>query len=128
MTNQRFAELFHGSPRKPEDQITEREINLASSIPAVTEEIVLKMASFAREQTGKKNLCLSGGVALIVWLMANCSQKIFENIWIQPASGDAGRERGSCFIFELSALKSGKEGKQARFNGWQLSWLSIYQL
>ena len=64
MTNHRFAKIFDGPPRKPEDQITEREINLAASIQAVTEEIVIKMAIFAREETGKKNLCLSGGVAL----------------------------------------------------------------
>ena len=64
MTNHRFAKIFDGPPRKPEDQITEREINLAASIQAVTEEIVIKMATFAREETGKKNLCLSGGVAL----------------------------------------------------------------
>ena len=69
-------------PRKPEDQITEREINLAASIQAVTEEIVLKMAIFAREETGKKNLCLSGGVAfLIAWQIPNCSQKRYLKIF-----------------------------------------------
>ena len=82
MTNHRFSEIFDGPPRKAEDQITEREINLAASIQSVTEEVVIKMATFAREETGKNNLCLSGGVAL------NCvangklqSKKIFENIW-----------------------------------------------
>jgi len=99
MTNDRFSNLFGGPPRKPEENISEREINLASSIQSVTEEIVLKMAAFAREETGKKNLCLSGGVAL------NCvangklqASKIFENIWIQPASGDAGGALG-CALF-----------------------------
>ena len=75
MTNHRFAKIFDGPPRKPEDQITEREINLAASIQAVTEEVVIKMATFAREETGKNNLCLSGGVPLIAWQMANFSQK-----------------------------------------------------
>ena len=63
MTNNRFAKLFGGQPRKAEEKITEREIDLASSIQAVTEEIVFKMAKFAREETGKSNLCLFGGVA-----------------------------------------------------------------
>ena len=106
MTNHRFAKLFDGPPRKPEDQITEREINLAASIQAVTEEIVIKMATFAREETGKKNLCLSGGVAL------NCvangklqSKKIFENIWIQPASGDAGGALGAALFANYQLLK-----------------------
>ena len=62
MTNHRFAKLFDGAARKAEDKITEREINLAASIQAVTEEIVIRMATFAREETGKKNLCLSGGL------------------------------------------------------------------
>ena len=106
MTNHRFAKIFDGPPRKPEDQITEREINLATSIQAVTEEIVIKMATFAREVTDKKNLCLSGGVAL------NCvangklqSKKIFENIWIQPASGDAGGALGAALFANYQLLK-----------------------
>lgn len=106
MTNHRFAKLFDGPPRQPEDQITEREINLAASIQAVTEEIVIKMATFAREETGKKNLCLSGGVAL------NCvangklqSKKIFENIWFQPASGDAGGALGAALFANYQLLK-----------------------
>ena len=105
MTNHRFAKIFDGPPRKPEDQITEREINLASSIQAVTEEVVIRMATFAREETGKNNLCLSGGVAL------NCvangklqSQKIFENIWIQPASGDAGGALGAALFTNYQLL------------------------
>jgi carbamoyltransferase len=106
MTNNRFANLFDGPPRKPEEKITEREINLAASIQAVTEEIVLKMAKFAREETGKSNLCLSGGVAL------NCvangklqASKIFDNIWIQPASGDAGGALGAALFTNFQLLK-----------------------
>jgi carbamoyltransferase len=106
MTNHRFAKLFGGSPRKAEEKITEREINLAASIQAVTEEIVFKMAKFAREETGKTNLCVSGGVAL------NCvangklqASKIFENIWIQPASGDAGGALGAALFANYQLLK-----------------------
>ena len=108
MTNAKFAKLFGGPPRKSESDITEREINLASSIQAVTEEIVLRMARYARELTQKEKLCLSGGVAL------NCvangklvEQKIFKEIWIQPASGDAGGALG-CALFTHFQLM-GKE-------------------
>ena len=99
MTTEKFSKLFGGLPRKSESQITEREMNLASSIQAVTEEIVLRMASYARDLTGKKNLCLSGGVAL------NCvangkllDSGLFDRIWVQPASGDAGGALG-CALF-----------------------------
>ena len=99
MTTEKFSKLVGGPPRKSESQITEREMNLASSIQAVTEEIVLRMASFARDLTGKKNLCLSGGVAL------NCvangkllDSGLFDRIWVQPASGDAGGALG-CALF-----------------------------
>ena len=106
MTNHRFSKLFGGQPRKAEEKITNREVDLAASIQAVTEEIVLKMAKFAHKETGKKNLCLSGGVAL------NCvangklhSSKIFENIWIQPASGDAGGALGAALFVNYQLLK-----------------------
>ena len=119
MTNHRFAKLFDGPPRKAEDQITEREINLAASIQAVTEEIVVKMATYAREETGKKNLCLSGGVAL------NCvangklhSANIFENIWIQPASGDAGGALGAALFANYKLLKRNRDvDKNDSMNG-----------
>lgn len=96
MTNHRFDELFGGPPRKGESEITQREMDLAASVQVVTEEVMLKMARYARAVTGKKNLCLAGGVAL------NCvangkilEQEIFENVWIQPASGDAGGALGA---------------------------------
>jgi carbamoyltransferase len=98
-TNHKFHELFQGDPRVSESRITKKEMDLAASIQVVTEEIMLKMARHARELTGEKNLCLSGGVAL------NCvangklqAQKIFDNIWIQPAAGDAGGALGASFI------------------------------
>ena len=99
MTSEKFDQLFGGSSRKSESKISEREINLASSIQAVTEEIVLRMARHAKEVTGLSNLCLAGGVAL------NCvangklvKSKIFDRVWIQPASGDAGGALGSALF------------------------------
>ena len=99
MTSKKFDQLFGGSSRKSESKISEREINLASSIQAVTEEIVLRMARHAKEVTGLSDLCLAGGVAL------NCvangklvKSKIFDRVWIQPASGDAGGALGSALF------------------------------
>jgi carbamoyltransferase len=65
MTNNKFAKLFGGPPRKPEEKITQREMDIAASIQKVTENIMLKIGKYVYEQTGKKNLCLAGGVALI---------------------------------------------------------------
>jgi len=96
MTNRRFAELFDGPARKPESEITKRELDLAASIQVVTEEIVLSMARAAAESTGARDACLAGGVAL------NCvangrllREGPFERIWIQPAAGDAGGAVGA---------------------------------
>ena len=96
MTNRRFDKLFGGPPRKPEAEITQREMDIAASIQTVTEEVVLKMANHVYSETGQKNLCLAGGVAL------NCvangrilRESPFENIWIQPSAGDAGGALGA---------------------------------
>ena len=96
MTHRRFADLFGGPERKPEALITQREMDLAASIQTVTEDIVLRMARHLHHLTGEKNLCMAGGVAL------NCvangrlmREGPFENIWIQPASGDAGGALGA---------------------------------
>lgn len=96
MTNNKFHELFGGPPRKSETELTQREMDLAASIQKVTEDIVLRLAKGIAKETGERNLCLAGGVAL------NCvangillREKIFENIWIQPAAGDAGGALGS---------------------------------
>lgn len=96
MTNERFDRLFGAAPRKPESALTQREMDIAASIQVVTEEIVIKLARGIKKSTGLKNLCLAGGVAL------NCvangkllREDIFDNIWIQPASGDAGGAVGA---------------------------------
>ncbi|MGA1842086.1 MAG: carbamoyltransferase [bacterium] len=99
MTNERFNRLFDGPPRKPETEITEREMDIARSIQIVTEEIVLRMARYAHYLTYSENLCLAGGVAL------NCvsngrllREGPFKNIWIQPAAGDAGGALGAALM------------------------------
>jgi carbamoyltransferase len=98
MTNRRFDKIFGGSARSPESPITQREMDIASSIQAVTEEVVLRIARTVRRELGVENLCLAGGVAL------NCvangklwREKIFKNIWVQPAAGDAGGAVGAAF-------------------------------
>jgi carbamoyltransferase len=96
MTNERFAELFGGPARRPESRITRREMDLARSVQAITEEAMLRMARHAHQLTGERYLCLAGGVAL------NCvgngrllREGPFEDIWIQPAAGDAGCALGA---------------------------------
>jgi carbamoyltransferase len=95
MTSKRFNRIFDGPPRRPESPITQREADMAASIQQVIEEIMLRMARHAHERTGQRNLCMAGGVAL------NCvangrlfREGPFENIWIQPAAGDAGGALG----------------------------------
>ncbi len=97
MTNDKFNKLFGQKPRNPKiDQITQFHMDIASSIQKVTEEIMIKICRGIRKEYGVKNLCLAGGVAL------NCvangkilKEKIFDNIWIQPAAGDAGGSLGA---------------------------------
>jgi carbamoyltransferase len=99
MTHRRFETLFDGPPRQPESRITRREMDLAASIQQVTERIVLQMARSARDRTGCENLCLAGGVALNC--VANGKLRdagIFKEIWIQPASGDAGGALGAALL------------------------------
>ncbi len=99
MTNRRFDKLFGAPRRKPESRVTQREMDLARSIQEVTEEVMLRITRHVHQVTGQKNLCLAGGVAL------NCvgngrllREGPFENIWIQPASGDAGGALGAAYF------------------------------
>ena len=96
MTNKKFNALFGGPPRASETELTQREMDLAASVQKVTEDIVVQIARGIAKETGEKNLCLAGGVAL------NCvangillRENIFEKIWIQPAAGDAGGALGA---------------------------------
>ena len=100
MTNKHFNNLFGQKPRKPEEEITQFHMDIASSIQKVTEEIMVKLAKSIRKDYGLKNLCLAGGVAL------NCvangkilKEQIFEKIWIQPAAGDAGGSLGAALAY-----------------------------
>ncbi len=95
MTNRAFDRLFGGPPRKPESRVTQREMDLARSIQVITEEVMLKMASFAKKETGMKYLCLAGGVALNCVANGRVLREVpFDEVWIQPAAGDAGGALG----------------------------------
>ena len=128
MTNRAFDSIFDGRPRKPEARITQREMDLARSIQVITEEVMLKMARHVHKETGMKRLCLAGGVAL------NCvangrilREGPFQDIWIQPAAGDAGGALGIAMAIwhrylgkpRLSAEKAGtwRSARAAHDNG-----------
>ena len=107
MTNNKFNKLFGGPPRKPESKLRQKDMDLARSIQEVIEEIVIKIAHHVRKNTGMKYLCLAGGVAL------NCvsngkllRSKIFDDIYIQPAAGDAGGAIGCALITWYDYLKN----------------------
>ena len=96
MTNEKFNRLLGGVPRNPETEISQRDMDIAASIQKVTEEVLIKLVKGVAKTSGQKNLCLAGGVAL------NCvangkllREEIFEDIWVQPASGDAGGALGA---------------------------------
>ena len=111
MTNEKFAELFGGERRAPESLITKREMDIAASAQKVTEEVILLLARHAKEITGMNHLVMAGGVAL------NCvangklvQENIFDDIWIQPAAGDAGGALGAALYAEYQL---GKEKRVA---------------
>ena len=117
MTNENFNKLFNRKPRKSESEITQFEMDLASSLQIITEEIVIKLAKTAKKITGAKNLTLAGGVAL------NCvangvllREKIFENIWVQPASGDAGGALGVAMAIYFDHLNKPRDADEINDN------------
>lgn len=124
MTSERFHSLFGGAPRKPEAALTQREMDLAASVQAVTEEAVLRLAKEAARSTGADHLCLAGGVAL------NCvangrllREKIFKGIWVQPAAGDAGGALGAALAVHHMMLDGerphapGRDGMSGAYLG-----------
>ncbi|MDJ0597630.1 MAG: carbamoyltransferase [Crocosphaera sp.] len=122
MTNRKFAQLFGQPPRKPESQISQREMNIAASIQKVTEEIVLKLANAAHKELGIDNLCLAGGVAL------NCvsngrllREGKFKDIWIQPAAGDSGGAIGAALAIWHQYLENPRY--VAHYDGMQGAYL-----
>jgi carbamoyltransferase len=123
MTNRRFAELFDGLPRVPDSPITRREMDLAASCQAVTEEAIFRIARHAYELTGEEDLCLAGGVAL------NCvangrllREGPFERVWVQPAAGDAGGALGAALFAWHQILDNPREadGEHDAMNGGYL--------
>ena len=115
MTNERFHQLFGGEPRKPEEELTQRVMDLARSIQEVTDLAVLRMAKHVRKQTGMRHLCMAGGVAL------NCvtngkllREKVFDRLWIQPAAGDAGGALGAAL-----AATYVHGGEKRRLEKWE---------
>ncbi|MBF0262645.1 MAG: carbamoyltransferase [Magnetococcales bacterium] len=124
MTNARFDALFGGAPREPESLLTQREMDLAASIQAVTEEVVVKLARNIARTSGMQNLCLAGGVAL------NCvangkllRENLFKRVWIQPAAGDAGGALGAALaahhlmLDQPRAPRTGLDGMRGSYLG-----------
>ena len=120
--NEKFAELLGGPARGPEDLLTQRDADLAASIQAVTEEVLLHMTQALREQTGARNLCLAGGVAL------NCvangrilREGGFDGVWVQPAAGDAGGALGAalylCYMEHNCRRGAGTDSMQGAYLG-----------
>ena len=124
MTSNKFHNLFGAPPSEREGELTQREMDLAASIQDVTEEIMIKLARHAKEVTGSKNLCLAGGVAL------NCvgngkilRENIFENIWIQPAAGDAGGSLGAAYSVYYQELDNQRSINSNEFDKMQGAYL-----
>ncbi len=124
MTSPAFDELFGGPPRVPETRLTQKEMNLARSVQAVCEEVMMRMARTAHRETGLTNLCLAGGVAL------NCvangrllREGPFERVWIQPAAGDAGGALGVAQLIwhrhckQPRRVTSGEDGMSGAYLG-----------
>lgn len=114
MTGRRFEELFGGPRREPEAELTEREFDLAASVQQVTEEVMLALARTARSLTGERHLCMAGGVAL------NCvangrivEQALFDEVWVQPAAGDAGGALGAALLAQQGGRRHGGGGGDA---------------
>ncbi len=109
MTNKKFENLFDLKVRNPEEKLLQIHMDVAASVQAVLEDVVIKIIKYVKKLTGKKNLCLAGGVAL------NCvsnfkliKENIFENIWVQPAAGDAGGSLGACYFLYYHVLNQSR--------------------
>lgn len=134
MTNAKFGDLFGAPPRPQESLLTQRDMDLASSVQLVTEEIMLRLAKTLHGRTGSRNLCIAGGVGL------NCvangrilREGPFDNIWIQPASGDAGAAVGvaldACYKLngELSRSPQGRDAMKGCYLGPSFDGLAVRQ-
>jgi len=115
MTNKKFEKLFGGPPRKPESRLTQRDMDLARSIQEVTEEVMLRMAKHIYKETKQKYLCLAGGVALNCVANGRILREVpFDDIWIQPAAGDAGGALGAALLVWYQYLDNARitDGKK----------------
>ncbi len=134
MTSSRFDALFGGPPRRPEQWLTQREMDLAASIQVVTEQVILKLTKSIAKSTGERNLCLAGGVAL------NCvangkvlRQHDFDRLWLQPAAGDAGGAIGAALAAYHLHLRNGRvldstqDGMRGAFLGPEYSQDEVEQ-
>lgn len=128
MTNKKFESLFGGPVRTPESSLNQREMDLAASVQKVVEEVVVQVAEGVATETGERNLCVAGGVAL------NCvangvllDKKIFDNIWIQPAAGDAGGALGAAlsawhlYYEQPKRISGGSDAMKGAFLGPEFS-------
>lgn len=123
MTNQRFHDAFGGPPRRPESELTQRHMDLAASVQAVTEEIILRIGQDVHDRTGMKNLVLAGGVALNCVANGELLRKgPFESLWIQPAAGDAGGALGAALfvwhqLLERPRVPGGRDSQRGSLLG-----------
>jgi carbamoyltransferase len=122
MTSERFDELFGGPPRKAEARLTQRDLDLAASIQAITEEVVLKLGRSIAKDTGEKHLCLAGGVALNCVANGKLARsQCFERIWVQPAAGDAGGAVGAALV--AAHMAQGQERPMGAPDGMRGAYL-----
>ncbi|MFI4937115.1 MAG: carbamoyltransferase [Candidatus Berkiellales bacterium] len=134
MTSSRFHRLFGGKPRKPESDLTQREMDIASSIQVVTEEIIERLARTVRKELGSEYLCLAGGVALNCVANGKLQQKkIFKEIWVQPAAGDAGGAIGSALsawyeYLDKPRMPSSHDDMKGSFLGPQFTFPEICRM
>jgi carbamoyltransferase len=134
MTSAKLHRLFGGPPRSPESEITQRHMDLAASVQAAVEEIMLRMARHIHAETGMSNLALAGGVALNCVANGRLLQEgPFENLWIQPAAGDAGGALGTALFIWHQLLQQprdpqGKDSQQGSFLGPRFSEEEIRQV
>jgi len=134
MTSPRFHELFGAPPRRPESLLTQREMDLAASLQAVTEEVMLRTAAYVHRKTGLRKLVMAGGVAL------NCvgngrllREGPFEDIWVQPAAGDAGGALGAALLVWHQLLENprestGSDRQKGSFLGPEFSQEEVLQV
>jgi carbamoyltransferase len=122
MTSERFDALFGGPPRKAEARLTQRDLDLAASIQAITEEVVLKLGRSIAKDTGEKHLCLAGGVALNCVANGKLARsQCFERIWVQPAAGDAGGAVGAALV--AAHMAQGQERPMGAPDGMRGAYL-----